>query len=357
MTKAVEPVHVPTGTLEPHPATRMVPPMRADEWHAFRNDIEARGILVPLQVDSRGRVIDGAHRLQAARELGLPTVPVVRAPLADDTDDDAITLFVLRNALHRRHLSDDQRAVLAAKAAEYLTRLSRKRRAQAAAAARWGEDGSGDKGESGGEDKDRAPAPGNPPARGQEQEQGQPPSVSLPVPGERVRAAVAKEFGVSEKKIRQAQELLAADRARAGLVMKGQEKLNRALRDYRREGPYLPPGTPGAPRLERVTATDPTLLQREVFELDENGRVRSRWVPVPAARLVPAQAPAQTEAQTKAQAPATDTVTVPLDPAGAAAVLVEAFTPDAVRELARLLVSWLMKQGHIGESGRSGSET
>jgi hypothetical protein len=190
-----------------------------------------------------------------------------------------------------------------------------------------------------------------------------------------VRAAVAKEFGVSEKKIRQAQELLAADPARADLVMKGQEKLNRALRDYQREGPYLPPGTPGAPPLERVriegplervriegpvervrvegpvervTLTDPTLLQRKVLVMGEDGSVRSRWVP--AWTQAGTQTKAQNQAQAQAPAPATATVTVPLDPAGAAAVLVQALAPEAVRELARLLVSWLRKQGHIGES-------
>jgi hypothetical protein len=197
-----------------------------------------------------------------------------------------------------------------------------------------------------------------------------------------VRAAVAKEFGVSEQKVRQARQLLATDRPRAGLVKKGLASLSQALRDQRREGPYVPPGTPGAPPLERVrvegplervrvdgpvervAAADPTLLRREMLVTDENGIARYQWVPVPAARLVPAQAPAQTEAQTEAQtkaqteapaqAPATATVTVPLDPAGAAAVLVEAFPPEAVRELARLLVSWLVEQGHV--SDRSGSE-
>jgi hypothetical protein len=397
--RALELAHVPTETLELHPAAKLAPPMRPDEWEAFKADIQANGIHTPLQLDILGRVVDGAHRLRAARELGLPTVPVVRAPLPDDADDNVVALFVLRSALHRRHLSDDQRAVLAAEVAQRLARLSRQRRARAAAAARWGEgEGEGEgEGGGGGGGEDRAPAPGDPPARGQEQEQGQAPSVSvslpLPVPGERVRAAAAREFGVSEQKVRQARQLLAADPGRAGLVKKGITSLSQALRDHRREGPYVPPGTPGAPPLERVrvegplervrvegplervTATDPTALRREVFVRDEDGTIRRRWAPVPAARLVPAsasastsapapaqaetQAEARTEAQAQApaQAPAqaTATVTVPLDPAKAAAVLVEAFPPDGVRELARLLVSWLVEQGHVSDRNGSGT--
>jgi hypothetical protein len=40
------------------------------------NSIKANGIMVPLLVDKKYRVIDGEHRLAAAKEAKLATVPV-----------------------------------------------------------------------------------------------------------------------------------------------------------------------------------------------------------------------------------------------------------------------------------------
>jgi hypothetical protein len=399
--RALEPAHVPTETLELHPAAGLVPQMRDDEWKAFRNDIEANGIHTPLQVDGRGRVVDGAHRLRAARELGLRTVPVVRAPLPDEDDDDAVALFVLRSALHRRHLTDDQRAVLAAKAAQHLARMSRQRRARSAAAARWGG------GEGSAERSDRAdraagdqdahaaapaggmgttpdpglgPAATVPPAEAgvqagtgagdAAQAQGQTRGVGVssaqdrPLPGERVRVFVAKEFGVSERKVRQAQQLLATDRALADLVAKGMASLNQALRD-RREGPCSLPGA--------VVRELPRPVGRTMFVMNEDGTVRRVWVPVS-----PAPAPAATPGGRagERERPGVSSIEVPLDPAAAAtvlvhaftpealatvlvhaftpetlvAVLVQAFTPEALRELTRRLGEWLSAHGHATEA-------
>jgi hypothetical protein len=64
---------------------------------------------VPLDIDGL-TVLDGRHRLRAARELGLRTVPV--RPVRLHGEDP--TAWLVKAALLRRHLSDDQRAMMAA---------------------------------------------------------------------------------------------------------------------------------------------------------------------------------------------------------------------------------------------------
>ena len=147
--------------------------MRPSEWMAFLGDIRERGILEPLRVAEDGlTLLDGRHRVRAARELGLPEVPV--APAACGPGDEAA--YALKAALHRRHLSDDQRAMLGAKLAELLGAERRQESARTAAKARWG-DASGI---------------------------GVVPDASLPDPS---RTIVARELGVSERRMRRAREL------------------------------------------------------------------------------------------------------------------------------------------------------
>ena len=92
-----------------HPDSRLVPAMRSDEYKQLLADIEARGITTPLDVDGTV-VLDGRHRLKAARELGLSTVPVRAVVLDGETARD----WLVKAAVLRRHLSDDQRAMMAA---------------------------------------------------------------------------------------------------------------------------------------------------------------------------------------------------------------------------------------------------
>lgn len=103
--------------LHEHLAAALVPEMSAVDFAALLSDIRERGILSPLEVVG-DVVLDGRHRLRAACELGLSRVPVVDIVL--DGRDSAEHL--LRAALLRRHLTDDQRAVMAAHLARELAR-------------------------------------------------------------------------------------------------------------------------------------------------------------------------------------------------------------------------------------------
>jgi N6-adenosine-specific RNA methylase IME4 len=99
----------PVGELRPHPEAGEVPAMTAAEFASLKADIAEKGIEEALKVTGKGVVLDGHMRLQAARELGLASVPVrVVAP-----ENEAE--YMLRAALHRRHLSPSQRAALALK--------------------------------------------------------------------------------------------------------------------------------------------------------------------------------------------------------------------------------------------------
>lgn len=103
---------VNTRDLKVHALAYLIPPMRDDEWRGFLVDIASNGIRVPLEVLADGTtVVDGAHRLRAAQQLKKERVPVVDAPLNGDSPE----VYMLKAAVLRRHLTDDQRATMAAK--------------------------------------------------------------------------------------------------------------------------------------------------------------------------------------------------------------------------------------------------
>lgn len=97
-------------SLKPHSLANLVPDMRHDEWQDFYNDIALRDIKVPLEVLADGTVVDGRHRLKAAIKLGMKEVPIIDAPLNGDKPE----VYMLKAAVLRRHLADDQRAIMAA---------------------------------------------------------------------------------------------------------------------------------------------------------------------------------------------------------------------------------------------------
>jgi ParB-like chromosome segregation protein Spo0J len=96
--------------LKIDPLANLFPPMAEEEFARLKADIAARGQLEPIWTH-RGRVVDGRHRLRACRELGLE--PIVR----EYDGGGSVLDFVIAKNLHRRHLSANQRALVAAKLA------------------------------------------------------------------------------------------------------------------------------------------------------------------------------------------------------------------------------------------------
>src|SRR5947209_7185626 len=53
-----------------HAVARIFPPMAEAEYEGFRQDIKRNGLRDPITTHE-GKVVDGAHRLRACRELGI----------------------------------------------------------------------------------------------------------------------------------------------------------------------------------------------------------------------------------------------------------------------------------------------
>lgn len=190
------PDYVSPALLKPHPVAHLVPDMRPGEWKDFCSDIASRGIKVPLEVLD-GAVLDGRHRLRAALELGIETVPVVPAPLNGDTAET----YILKAAVLRRHLTDDQRAMMAA---------------------RWKQENKME------------------PELGQRDEKGQfQPSARCRAEGDShtgpTRAEAQERFQVSRRKVDNASYVLGQAPALAERVFQGSKRLQAACREVRRE--------------------------------------------------------------------------------------------------------------------------
>ena len=109
-----------------HPACEQVPRMPDDDWTRFVADVKQRGVQEPIVVHRGGIVLDGRHRLQAAQARGDQTIPC----RVVDLSAHAQLEYIFTSAVMRRHLTDDQRSVLAARFREQLSRIARTERAR-----------------------------------------------------------------------------------------------------------------------------------------------------------------------------------------------------------------------------------
>ena len=84
------------------PFADLLPPLTKEERAALKADLEKRGQLVPVYVDTDDNVLDGHHRLEL---LENPKVKVIKSM---GTMEER-RAFVLTNNLRRRNLSPDQK--------------------------------------------------------------------------------------------------------------------------------------------------------------------------------------------------------------------------------------------------------
>ncbi|MCB1394269.1 MT-A70 family methyltransferase, partial [Nitrobacter sp.] len=90
---------------------QVMPPLSADEYAALRDDIAARGVLVPVEYDETGEILDGHHRVQICGELGISQWPrLIRHGLTETEKRQ----HARRLNLDRRHLDREQRRQLIA---------------------------------------------------------------------------------------------------------------------------------------------------------------------------------------------------------------------------------------------------
>lgn len=78
---------------------QLLPPLPDELRAALKADIAARGVMVPVEVDEDGVVLDGHHRAEIAAELGIEYPTVTRTGM----DESAKRVHVLKiNLLHRQ---------------------------------------------------------------------------------------------------------------------------------------------------------------------------------------------------------------------------------------------------------------
>jgi ParB-like chromosome segregation protein Spo0J len=92
---------MPGGRIVTGARYQLFAPLPPEQYEALKADIARRGVLVPLELDEDGNLLDGHHRARACAELGIDDYPtVVRRGL----DEDAKREHVLKLNLLRRHL-------------------------------------------------------------------------------------------------------------------------------------------------------------------------------------------------------------------------------------------------------------
>ena len=96
--------------MQAHEVAQIFPMMSVSEFENLKADIAANGLREPVWT-YRGQIIDGRNRYKACSELGI-------APACREWDGKGeLVAFVVSLNLHRRHLTESQRAMVAAKVA------------------------------------------------------------------------------------------------------------------------------------------------------------------------------------------------------------------------------------------------
>jgi hypothetical protein len=87
---------------------QLLPPLSDEDYYRLKDDIARRGVMVPVEVDENGAVIDGHHRKQIADSLGIKYRTIVRKGMSESEK----RLHAVSLNLARRHLTDAQKVML-----------------------------------------------------------------------------------------------------------------------------------------------------------------------------------------------------------------------------------------------------
>lgn len=120
-----------------HPAANLLPMMSQEDFENLKIDADQNGFIRPVRIDKDGMVIDGRNRLAVSIAIE-KDVPIERF-----TPSDPIQYVVSEN-LSRRHLTSQQKAVIAVQAEELYTLFAEQAKAKQAEAGRFdGKDSDG----------------------------------------------------------------------------------------------------------------------------------------------------------------------------------------------------------------------
>ena len=88
---------------------QVMPSLSAEEYAELKEDIRQRGVMVPIEYDENGNVLDGHHRLQICAELGITDFPkVIRAGMTEEQK----RTHARKLNMARRHLNREQKQEL-----------------------------------------------------------------------------------------------------------------------------------------------------------------------------------------------------------------------------------------------------
>ena len=96
--------------LEIHPIANLFPEMSEFQFEELKKDIKQHGLKMPI-LTYGGKVVDGRHRLRACTVLGIEA----KYAELEAANDKSAEQSVISINLQRRHLTDGQRAIFAAR--------------------------------------------------------------------------------------------------------------------------------------------------------------------------------------------------------------------------------------------------
>ena len=106
--------------MKHHEAANLFPMMAKEQLGDLASDIKENGLLAPIEV-YKGKIIDGRNRWLACE------LADIEPDIVDVEPDDPIA-YVLSANLHRRHLSESQRAMVGARLKERYSQEAKDRR-------------------------------------------------------------------------------------------------------------------------------------------------------------------------------------------------------------------------------------
>lgn len=88
---------------------QVMPDLSPDDYAELKTDIQKRGVMVPVEYDEQGNILDGHHRIRICNELGIKDWPrVVRVGMTEEQKRE----HARKLNMARRHLTRDQRQEL-----------------------------------------------------------------------------------------------------------------------------------------------------------------------------------------------------------------------------------------------------
>jgi len=88
---------------------QVMPDMAQEEYDVLKEDIAERGVMVPIEFDEQGNVLDGHHRLKICVELGIEDYPkIIRTGMSEPEK----WTHARKLNMARRHLTREQRREL-----------------------------------------------------------------------------------------------------------------------------------------------------------------------------------------------------------------------------------------------------